>query len=204
MLNDTPVACQIREPTDPQGDRWHGEAVTDEVLPPSPPAATGTISRPSASASFVSDGPISSNSGRNGGKNAGRNYVSALPQRAVPGRGSPHLLAGIASCHRCRTKGLRVRSPARRLPRPLAPATVGVFLSYRRTSQAFPSSGAPPIAFPLGGAVLNGAPPKAFPLGGRWRAAPDEVFSPADGTPDILAASAATCQSRPRGGFGAI
>ena len=29
-LNDTPVACQIREPTDPQGDRWHGEAVTDE------------------------------------------------------------------------------------------------------------------------------------------------------------------------------
>ena len=31
VLNDTPVACQIREPTDPQGDRWHGEAVTDEV-----------------------------------------------------------------------------------------------------------------------------------------------------------------------------
>ncbi len=34
MLNDTPVACQIREPTDPQGDRWHGEAVTDEASPP--------------------------------------------------------------------------------------------------------------------------------------------------------------------------
>ena len=33
MLNDRPVACQIREPTDPQGDRWHGEAVTDEVSP---------------------------------------------------------------------------------------------------------------------------------------------------------------------------
>ena len=30
-MNDTPVACQTREPTDPQGDRWHGEAVTDEV-----------------------------------------------------------------------------------------------------------------------------------------------------------------------------
>ena len=30
VLNDTPVACQIRGPTDPQGDRWHGEAVTDE------------------------------------------------------------------------------------------------------------------------------------------------------------------------------
>ena len=33
MLNDTPVACQTREPTDPQGDRWHGEAVTDEGSP---------------------------------------------------------------------------------------------------------------------------------------------------------------------------
>ena len=29
-MNDTPVACQIRGPTDPQGDRWHGEAETDE------------------------------------------------------------------------------------------------------------------------------------------------------------------------------
>ena len=72
-MNDRPVACQIRGPTDPQGDRWHGEAVTDEVSP-----------RPGASVSFVSDGPISSNSGRNGGKNAGRNCVSALPQRAMP------------------------------------------------------------------------------------------------------------------------
>ena len=73
VLNDTPVACQTRGPTDPQGDRWHGEAVTGEVSP-----------RPGASVSFVSDGPISSNSGRNGGKNAGRNCVSALPQRAMP------------------------------------------------------------------------------------------------------------------------
>ena len=78
VLNDTPVACQTRGPTDPQGDRWHGEAVTDEVSP-----------RPGASVSFVSDGPISSNSGRNGGKNAGRNCVSALPQRAMPVRCHP-------------------------------------------------------------------------------------------------------------------
>ena len=42
------------------------------------------VSGPGASAFFVSDGPISSNSGRNGGKNAGRNCVSALPQRAMP------------------------------------------------------------------------------------------------------------------------
>ena len=51
---------------------------------PVPAAASGAISRPGASVSFVSDGPISSNSGRNGGKNAGRNCVSALPQRAIP------------------------------------------------------------------------------------------------------------------------
>ena len=50
---------------------------------------TGIISRPRASAFFVSDGPISSNSGRNGGKNAGRNCVSALPQRATPVRCRP-------------------------------------------------------------------------------------------------------------------
>ena len=45
VLNDTPVACQTREPTDPQGDRWHGEAVADEVSP-----------RSGVSAFFVSDG----------------------------------------------------------------------------------------------------------------------------------------------------
>ena len=70
-MNDTPVACQIRGPTDPQGDRWRGEAVTD------------IVSR-SRARERVSDGPISSNSGRNEGKNAGRNCVSALPQRAMP------------------------------------------------------------------------------------------------------------------------
>ena len=50
---------------------------------------TGIVSRSGASAFFVSDGPISSNSGRNGGKNAGRNCVSALPQRAMPVRCRP-------------------------------------------------------------------------------------------------------------------
>ena len=43
MLNDRPVACQTRGPTDPQGDRWRGEAVTDEGS-----------TRPGASALFVS------------------------------------------------------------------------------------------------------------------------------------------------------
>ena len=48
------------------------------------------------------------------------------------------ILAGIAFCHRCRIKGLCLRSSARRLARPLASATAGVFRSYRRPLQAFP------------------------------------------------------------------
>ena len=120
---------------------------------------TGIVSRPRASAFFVSDGPISSNSGRNGGKNAGRNCVSALPQRATVGCDFPRILADITFHHRCQSKGLCLRSPARRLTRPLASATAGVFRSYRRPLQAFPSSGAPPQAFPLDGfAVLNDTP----------------------------------------------
>ena len=181
-MNDTPVACQIREPT----RRETGAPISRRRQPPpthcgalhrngrdliiaTRPAhqplsshcisgsGAGIISRPGASAFFVSDGPISSNSGRNGGKNAGRNYVSALPQRATVGCDFPHLLAGIAFCHRCRIKGLCLRSPARRLTRPLAPATAGVFRFYRCT----------PISLPLEGSVLlSGAPPKAFPLRG--------------------------------------
>ena len=97
--------------------------------------------RPPRERFFVSDGPISSNSGRNGGKNAGRNCVSALPQRAIPGSDLLRILADIAFHHRCRSKGLRVRSPARRLTRPLAPATVGVFRSCRRTPKPSPLMG---------------------------------------------------------------
>ena len=114
MLNDTPVACQIREPT----RRETGAPISRRRQPPpthcgalhrngrdliiaTRPAhqplsshcisgsGAGIISRPGASAFFVSDGPISSNSGRNGGKNAGRNCVSALPQRAMPVRCRP-------------------------------------------------------------------------------------------------------------------
>ena len=152
-MNDTPVACQIRGPTDPQGDRcphipaalaatyplrcfapqWarfdnrHSTSVPAPTLAVVSGSGAGIISRPGASVSFVSDGPISSNSGRNGGKNAGRNCVSALPQRATVGCDFPHLLAGITFHHRCQSKGLCLRSPARRLTRPLASATAGVF-----------------------------------------------------------------------------
>ena len=115
VLNDRPVACQTRGPTDPQGDRFpHIPAALAATYPlrcsapqwarfdnrqrlqrthPYPHCISGSgagiISRPGASVSFVSDGPISSNSGRNGGKNAGRNCVSALPQRATPVRCRP-------------------------------------------------------------------------------------------------------------------
>ena len=55
MLNDRPVACQIRGPTDPQGDRWHGEAVTDEVsLVPRPAAAAQGLFRAPAQALHLS------------------------------------------------------------------------------------------------------------------------------------------------------
>ena len=105
---------------------------------PTPAAgAAGYFAPPRASVSFVSNGPISSNSGRNGGKNAGRNCVSALPQRAIPGSDLLRILADIAFHHRCRSKGLCLRSPARRLPRPLAPATAGVFRSCRRSGRGY-------------------------------------------------------------------
>ena len=91
-----------------------------------PPKGADEVSpRPGASASFVSDGPISSNSGRNGGKNAGRNCVSALPQRATVGCDFPHLLAGITFHHRCRSKGLCLHS----FPLPLPVTTVKIIRS---------------------------------------------------------------------------
>ena len=136
---------------------------------------TGIVSRSGASALFVSDGPISSNSGRNGGKNAGRNCVSALPQRATVSCDFPHLLAGITFHHRCQSKGLRVRSPARRLTRPLASATAGIFRSYRHPLQAFPLDGS---------AVLNDTP-----VACQIRGPTDPQ---GDRCPHIPAASAAT------------
>ena len=71
-------------------------------------------------------------------KSTGRNCVSALPQRAIPGSDLLRILAGIAFCHRCRIKGLCLRSSARRLPRPLAPATASVFRSYRHPPKPSP------------------------------------------------------------------
>ena len=122
-------------------DNRHSTSAPTPTLAAVSGSGAGIVSRPGASVSFVSDGPISSNSGRNGGKNAGRNCVSALPQRATVGCDFPHLLAGITFHHRCQSKGLRVRSPARRLPRPLASATAGVFRSYRHPPKPSPLMG---------------------------------------------------------------
>ena len=140
---------------------------TPQLAPAGATPARRRGSAPRASVSFVSDGPISSNSGRNGGKNAGRNCVSALPQRAIPDSDFLRILAGIAFFRRCRTKGLCLRSPARRLPLPLASATVDVFRSCRRPLQAFPlmrsqGDGCPGRTSPSlpleGAAVLNDRP----------------------------------------------
>ena len=53
---------------------------------------------------FVSDGPISFNSERNGGKNASKNYVFAFPQRATAFTefDSAYLAFAGHGCHRAK------------------------------------------------------------------------------------------------------
>ena len=89
----TPGGVSRHQPKPPSGRLWRDLIIATRpahpILPSHSVSGAGIISRPGASALFVSDGPISSNSGRNGGKNAGRNYVSALPQRAMPVRCRP-------------------------------------------------------------------------------------------------------------------
>ena len=142
--------------TDPQGDRWHGEAVTDEASP-----------RSGASVVFVSDGDnfaprreLLLSAVTKVAKSTGRNCVSALPQRAIPGSDLLRILADIAFHHRCRSKGLCLHS----FPLPLASATAGVFHSYRRTPKPSPLMGrgaecrTPSSLPPEGFAVLNDTP----------------------------------------------
>ena len=89
--------CPQGTPTHCGASRRNGRDLIIATRPAHPPlpshrtsgSGAGIVSRPGVSAFFVSDGPISSNSGRNGGKNAGRNCVSALPQRAMPVRCRP-------------------------------------------------------------------------------------------------------------------
>ena len=116
-----------------------------------PPKGADEVSpRSGVSALFVSDGPISSNSGRNGGKNAGRNCVSALPQRAIPVRCRPrfpsrnrHFLIRCrfpdcaSTAFRCRCLLLRQKLfvlPCRRLRNNyiLCPTCTPTFAALRR------------------------------------------------------------------------
>ena len=92
-------------------------------------------------------------------KSTGRNCVSALPQRATVGCDFLHLLADIIFHHRCQSKGLCLRSPARRLTRPLASATAEIFRSCRHPPKPSPRVAHPPKPSPWGGvAVLNDTP----------------------------------------------
>ena len=58
VLNDRPVACQTREPTDPQGDRWRGEAVTDEVSLVPRPRRSGLFRAPARALSLSPTAPF--------------------------------------------------------------------------------------------------------------------------------------------------
>ena len=127
VLNDTPVACQTRVPTDPQRDRC-------------PRRGRMRCRRAPARATFVC-GDKSSQKHR-------LDLRSKNPSRAILSCDFLRILAGIAFCRRCRIKGLCLCSPARRLTRPLASATAGVFRSYRRT----------PKPSPWRSAVLNDTP----------------------------------------------
>ena len=112
-------------------------------------SGAGIISRAPARATFVC-GDKSSQKHR-------LDLRSKNPSRAMADSDFPRILAGIAFCHRCRIKGLCLRSPARRLTRPLASATASVFRSCRCTPSSLPLEGFAP---------LNNTPPLAFPLRG--------------------------------------
>ena len=156
VLNDTPVACQTRRPTDPQGDRCpHIPAALAATYPlrcfapqwarfdnrhsiSAPAPILSLHQRQRRRGYFAPRRELLLSAVTKVAKSTGRNYVSALPQRAIPGSDLLRILAGIAFCRRCRIKGLCLRSPARRLPRPLASATAGVFRSYRHPPKPSP------------------------------------------------------------------
>ena len=146
----------------------------------------------------------------------------------------PHFFQQRKKWGKERRQKLRFCTSSARCTRPWFPASSRGHsplspLSDKRTACTFTGAEAPATACPRHGRCFSLLPPHlpslslerrtpdslppggcgvewraTFPLGGRWRAAPDEVFSPAGGTPNTLAALAATCQSRPRGGFDAI
>ncbi len=155
-MNDTPVACQIREPTDPQGDRCprRGRMRCRRAAAQNAPVPARSQRR----GYFTPRRELLLSAVTKVAKSTGRNCVSALPQRAMADSDFPRILAGITFHHRCQSKGLRVRSPARRLTRPLASATAEIFRSCRHPPKPSPRV-AHPSSLPLEGfAVLNDTP----------------------------------------------
>ena len=127
---------------------------------------------------------------------------SKNPSRAILSCDFPRILAGIAFHHRCQSKGLRVRSPARRLTRPLASATAEIFRSCRRTPKPSPRVAHPLEPSPLMGRGVSGAP-SSLPLEGKVPPKGADEVSPRSGVkrprparrqcpPNTTAASAAT------------
>ena len=184
--------------TDPQGDRCPRRGA-DEASP-----------RSGVSAFFVSDGPISSNSGRNGGKNAGRNCVSALPQRATPVRCRPRFPSRnrrfpdrcrspdcASTAFRCRCLLLRQKLfvlPCRRLRNNyiLCPTGTPTFAALRRQRRDLiiahsSSAPAPTLA------------PRQRQRRKRYKRSPEPTTTPAAPIPRSQHRQICTCPPRAKG-----
>ena len=106
---------RVRSANRPAGRQVPAKLTDEGSLVRRPAAASGAISRPGASAFFVSDGPISSNSGRNGGKERRQKLrfctssarYTALVCKAAPPR-NRHFLARCRSAD-CASTAFRCR-----------------------------------------------------------------------------------------------
>ena len=102
------------------------------------PAAAGVFSF------FVSDGPISFNSERNGGKNAGKNCVFAFPHALCPaqiGCCAPHVRANLPFSFRQRTVSATAPLPLTGAPNNAFGSTVAAHERQRRKRDVSSSYG---------------------------------------------------------------
>ena len=147
-LRNNYTSCPTGTPTFAALRRQRRDLIIAKTVQRTRSYSRTAVSGSGASALFVSDGDsfaprreLLLSAVTKVAKSTGRNCVSALPQRAILSCDFLRILAGIAFCRRCRIKGLCLRSPARRLTRPLASATAEIFRSYRHPLQAFPLRG---------------------------------------------------------------
>ena len=147
-LRNNYILCPTGTPTFAALRRQRRDLIIAKTVQRTRSYSRTAVSGSGASALFVSDGDsfaprreLLLSAVTKVAKSTGRNCVSALPQRAILSCDFLRILAGIAFCRRCRIKGLCLRSPARRLTRPLASATAEIFRSYRHPLQAFPLRG---------------------------------------------------------------